>query len=71
MDPHARRFASSLPPNAGEHPRLKGVAILRARSVTVTGDRAVPGQADGEIVGQLPLTIEIADQPLFLIQPGA
>jgi YegS/Rv2252/BmrU family lipid kinase len=63
------RYAAAL--FLGRIPRLKGVAILRARSVTVTGDRAVPVQADGEIVGQLPLTIEIADQPLFLIQPGA
>jgi len=46
------------------------VTILRARKVTVTGDRALPVQADGEIVGRLPVAIEIADQPLLLIQPG-
>ena len=51
-------------------PRLSDVMILRARTLTVTGDRAVPVQADGEIVGRLPVTIEIADHPLFLIQPG-
>jgi YegS/Rv2252/BmrU family lipid kinase len=52
-------------------PRLNDVAILRTRAVTVTGDEALPVQADGEIVGQLPAAIEIADQPLFLIQPEA
>ena len=63
------RYAAAL--FLGRIPRLNDVTILRARAATVTGDGAVPVQADGEIVGQLPVTIEIADQPLFLIQPGA
>ena len=62
------RYATAL--FLGRIPRLNGVTILRARAVTVTSDRAVPVQADGEIAGCLPVTIEIADQPLFLIQPG-
>jgi diacylglycerol kinase family enzyme len=52
-------------------PRLNDVTILRTRAATVTGDRALPVQADGEIVGRLPVTIEIADQPVLLIQPEA
>ena len=52
-------------------PRLRDVTILRARTLTVTGDRALAVQADGEIVGRLPVTIEIADQPVLLIQPEA
>jgi diacylglycerol kinase (ATP) len=63
------RYAAAL--FLGRLPRLNDVTILRTRAVTVTTDRAIPVQADGEIVGQLPVTIEIADQPLFLIQPGA
>jgi diacylglycerol kinase (ATP) len=63
------RYAAAL--FLGRLPRLNDVTILRARAATVTGDRAVPVQADGEIVGQLPVTIEIADQPLLLIQPEA
>jgi diacylglycerol kinase (ATP) len=63
------RYATAL--LLGRIPRLDGVTILRARAVMVTSDRAVPVQADGEIAGQLPLTIEIADQPVSLIQPGA
>jgi diacylglycerol kinase (ATP) len=52
-------------------PRLNDITILRIRAATVTGDRALPVQADGEIVGRLPVTIEIADQPVLLIQPEA
>jgi YegS/Rv2252/BmrU family lipid kinase len=63
------RYAAAL--FLGGVPRLNDVTILRARAATVTGDRAVPVQADGEIVGQLPVTIEVADQPLLLIQPEA
>jgi diacylglycerol kinase family enzyme len=53
----------------GRLPRSKDVTILRARSAIVSGSRRLPVQADGEIVGRLPVTIEIADQPVFLIQP--
>jgi diacylglycerol kinase (ATP) len=55
----------------GRLSRRNDVTILRARAATVTGDRALPVQADGEIVGRLPVTIEIADQPVLLIQPEA
>jgi diacylglycerol kinase family enzyme len=57
-----RRLCRSAPAPAS-------VTTLRTRAVTVTGG-ALPVQADGEIVGQIPVTIEIADQPLCLIQPG-
>ena len=55
----------------GRLPRLGDVATLRIRAANVSGAGALPVQADGEIVGQLPVTIEIADQPLFLIRPAA
>jgi YegS/Rv2252/BmrU family lipid kinase len=63
------RYAMAL--FLGLLPRLNDVTILRTRVATVTGDRALPVQADGEIVGRLPVTIEIADQPVLLIQPEA
>jgi YegS/Rv2252/BmrU family lipid kinase len=63
------RYAAAL--FLGLLPRLRDVTILRARTLTVTGDRALAVQADGEIVGRLPVTIEIADQPVLLIQPDA
>jgi hypothetical protein len=31
--------------------------------------RPLPVQADGEIVGFLPVTLGIAERPLYLVQP--
>jgi diacylglycerol kinase (ATP) len=50
-------------------PRSKHVTMLRACSAVVSGSRRLPVQADGEIVGQLPAMIGIAEQPLLLIRP--
>lgn len=47
------------------------ILTVRARTVAVSGDRAVPVQADVEIVARLPVTIDIAEQPLLLIRPPA
>ena len=63
------RYAAAL--FLGLLPRLGDVATLRIRTAEVSGAGALPVQADGELVGQLPVTIGIADQPLFLIQPAA
>jgi diacylglycerol kinase (ATP) len=54
----------------GRLPRSKHVTMLRAGSVIVSGSHSLPVQADGEIVGQLPAMIGIAEQPLFLIRPA-
>jgi diacylglycerol kinase (ATP) len=53
----------------GRLPRSKHVTMLRAGSVIVSGSHSLPVQADGEIVGQLPAMIGIAEQPLLLIRP--
>jgi diacylglycerol kinase (ATP) len=53
----------------GRIARLGDVAILRAGTATVIGERSVPVQADGEIVGHLPAAIAIAEHPLLLIRP--
>jgi diacylglycerol kinase (ATP) len=53
----------------GRIARLGDVAILRAGTAMVIGERSVPVQADGEIVGHLPATIAIAEHPLLVIRP--
>jgi YegS/Rv2252/BmrU family lipid kinase len=63
------RYAAAL--FLGFIPHLRDVTSLRAREAVVTGEPGLPVQADGEIVGHLPVAIGIADQPLFLIQPQA
>lgn len=62
------RSASAL--LIGRLPRLAEIMVLRARQAIVSADRRLPVQADGEIVGGLPVTIEVADRPLFLIRPA-
>ncbi|MBV9968016.1 MAG: diacylglycerol kinase family lipid kinase [Alphaproteobacteria bacterium] len=49
---------------------VPGITILRVREALVFGEASLPVQADGEIVGRLPVTIGVADKPLLLIQPG-
>jgi diacylglycerol kinase family enzyme len=43
--------------------------VLRVRNVLVSALEPVPVQADGEIVGRLPVEIGIAAQPIMLIRP--
>ena len=62
------RYATAL--FLGRVPRLGDIAIVRARQASVAGDRALPVQADGEIVGELPITLAVADRPLLLIRPA-
>jgi YegS/Rv2252/BmrU family lipid kinase len=49
--------------------QCKGISVARAREASISAKTAVPVQADGEIVGQLPVLIAIADEPLQLVQP--
>jgi len=62
------RYATAL--FRGRVPRLGDIAIVRARQASVAGNRALPVQADGEIVGELPITLAVADRPLLLIRPA-
>jgi diacylglycerol kinase (ATP) len=62
------RYATAL--FLGRVPHLGDIAIVRARQVSVAGNRALPVQADGEIVGELPITLAVADRPLLLIRPA-
>jgi diacylglycerol kinase (ATP) len=45
------------------------VSVLRCRTATLAADRAVPVQADGEIIGFLPITLAVADRTMRLICP--
>jgi diacylglycerol kinase family enzyme len=62
------RYAAAL--FLGRVPRLGDIAIVRARQASVAGNRALPVQADGEIVGELPITLAVADRPVLLIRPA-
>ncbi|HVC52287.1 MAG TPA: diacylglycerol kinase family protein [Stellaceae bacterium] len=54
----------------GRLPRARGVAILKARSISIVGEAGEPVQADGDIAAHLPLTLEIAPYSIPLIHPG-
>ena len=62
------RYATAL--FLGRVPRLGDITIVRARQASVAANRALPVQADGEIVGELPVTLAVADRPLLLIRPA-
>jgi diacylglycerol kinase (ATP) len=53
----------------GKLARCPGVTIVQCRAATVSASAPMPVQADGEIIGPLPLTIGIAERPLPLIRP--
>jgi diacylglycerol kinase (ATP) len=53
----------------GRIARRSDVLFLRSRNALVSGADWVPVQADGEIVGCLPVSIGLAEQPLHLVQP--
>jgi diacylglycerol kinase (ATP) len=55
--------------------RLPDVSIITTQRVSVAAGQPVTAgpslvETDGEIGGRLPLTIEIAEAPLLLVQPG-
>jgi diacylglycerol kinase (ATP) len=53
----------------GRLPQRTDITILRCREAFVSAAEAIRVQADGEIVGRLPIRIGIAEQPLRLVQP--
>lgn len=42
----------------------KGVEVFSCRTLTIASDQPLPIQADGDIVGQLPVTMSVSDTPL-------
>jgi diacylglycerol kinase (ATP) len=53
----------------GRIPRGNGIVSVRCRDAVVSADGPVPIQADGELVGGLPVALGIAERPLLFIRP--
>jgi diacylglycerol kinase family enzyme len=47
----------------------RDVILLRCRCAVITADRSVPVQADGELIGQLPVSLSVAETALRLLRP--
>ena len=63
------RYAAAL--LRGRLSALPDVRVVRGRTATLAADRDAPVEADGEIVGRLPVIIGVADRPLpFLGAPA-
>jgi diacylglycerol kinase (ATP) len=61
------RYLLALP--LGRLSRRDDVRLLRCRSASLSAAEPWPVQADGEIVGFLPVTIGVAERPLYLVRP--
>ena len=54
----------------GRLSKLSSVRILRGRHIVIDGPPGSPVQADGELVAELPVTIELSPQRLSLLFPS-
>jgi diacylglycerol kinase (ATP) len=61
------RYLAALP--LGRLPHHQDVTLLRCREAALSAAGPLPVQADGEIVGILPVTVGVAERPLYLVQP--
>jgi YegS/Rv2252/BmrU family lipid kinase len=65
-----RRFLYNLPKVfSGTHVRSPSVRIFRAREVTVSSDRPFTMYADGDPIGELPVTVRARPRALHVIVP--
>ncbi|MBI4184183.1 MAG: diacylglycerol kinase family lipid kinase [Proteobacteria bacterium] len=53
----------------GRHAWLAGISLIPCRKVRIEGPPDVPTQTDGEIAGRLPVAVEVAPEPLWLLAP--
>jgi YegS/Rv2252/BmrU family lipid kinase len=53
----------------GHHVRHRGVTVLRAREVTIAADRPFTMYADGDPIGDLPLTVRALPSAVTVITP--
>ena len=53
----------------GRIPRAKGLIFLRCRNAQILAEEPIPVQADGELVGHLPVSLGIVDRPLMFGRP--
>ena len=61
---------SALALFAGQLHRLSDVTLIRALRVEIDGPSGEPVQVDGDLDGQLPVTIDIDDRVLRLAVPA-
>jgi YegS/Rv2252/BmrU family lipid kinase len=61
------RYLLALP--FGRLSRCHDVTMLRCRDASLSSAKRLPVQADGEIVGVLPVTLGVAERPLYLVRP--
>jgi diacylglycerol kinase (ATP) len=50
--------------------RLSDIRILRTKSVQIAAPEGAAVESDGDIVASLPVTIRVAERPIWVIQPG-
>ena len=50
-------------------PRRRDITLLRCSEALVSSTDSIPVQADGDIVAHLPVSIGIAEKPLWLVRP--
>jgi YegS/Rv2252/BmrU family lipid kinase len=55
----------------GTHVQLPNFTVLRARSVRISADRAFTAYADGDPIGDLPVTIRAVPRALNVLCPAA
>jgi diacylglycerol kinase family enzyme len=67
-----RRFLTSILPKIfkGTHVNEPEVTVLRAAEVTISADRAFTMYADGDPIGELPLTVKALPKAVRVIVPG-
>lgn len=54
----------------GRMHRLKTVQFVRATSVVIEGPNSEPIQADGDVIGRLPIRVQVARKPINLLAPA-
>jgi YegS/Rv2252/BmrU family lipid kinase len=69
-DVSKRRFLRLLPTVfKGEHVKQPNVQVLRGREVEITADRSFALYADGDPIGQLPITVRVLPKAVRVIVP--
>jgi YegS/Rv2252/BmrU family lipid kinase len=69
-DVSKRRFLRLLPTVfKGEHVRQPNVQVLRGREVGISADRSFVLYADGDPIGQLPITVRVLPKAVRVIVP--
>lgn len=64
---HMLRYALALA--LGRLPKARGYSILQGRHIAISGPENDPIQGDGDVLGHLPATIDIAPAPIQLVMP--